>query len=618
MILYSSSAEAFRQDVDSNQITDKIRDAFRQRMGYLPAAAEQNAWNNSMQFVERVVRNSRVPDDCGILIEFNIPTTNKRIDFMITGRDEEQNDNFVIVELKQWQNAKATAKPDVVSTLTGGHIQNVTHPSYQAWSYKQFLVDMNEAIQQGDFNGHACAYLHNYKKGTTEPLLAPQYQDMVKEAPLYFKDDYQHLQNYLYKQLCCGKGINTLQLIENGKLHPSRKLMDHVAGLFNGNSEFILLDEQKVIFETILERASNPTRKTVIMIEGGPGTGKSVISMNVFGQLLQHRNNVRFVAPNAAFRKVMIEHLTQQQPRSRARLNNLFKGSSCFWDSPENFYEILVVDEAHRLKKKGAYMYQGENQVDDVIRAAQVSVLFIDDNQQVRPDDIGSTREIRRLAAEYQADLIELKLTAQFRCAGADGFINWITDVLQIEQTGNYDGWDKTDFDFRLFDNPHDVFNAIKAREDEGAKARLLAGYAWKWTAETDGNDQGQVPDVVIEEHAFRMPWNPRASRELWAVQPDGLDFIGCIHTAQGLEFDYVGVIIGNDLKFNPENGTVWADASEYKDTQGMRGIRNNVPELSRLVKNIYKVLCSRGMKGCYVYCRDEGLREYMKGRTGC
>ena len=157
MILYNNSSEAFRLDVETNQIKDKIRATFYKKMGYLPGQAEQNAWGNSMQYMERIVRNSKIPDDCGVLIEFNIPTTNKRIDFMITGQDNDQRDNFVINELKQWENAKATSQPDIVTTYTGGRIQDVTHPSYQAWSYKQFLIDMNQSIQEGEFAGHASA-----------------------------------------------------------------------------------------------------------------------------------------------------------------------------------------------------------------------------------------------------------------------------------------------------------------------------------------------------------------------------------------------------------------------------------------------------------------------------
>lgn len=613
MILYSSSALAFCNDVESNQITDKIRFAFNDKMGYLPGSSEQHSWGNSMQFMERIIRHSKVPDDCGVLIEFNIPTTSKRIDFLITGNDQENKENFVIIELKQWDKAHQTDRHGVVSTFVGGSNHDVTHPSYQAWSYKQFLTDMNEAIYEGEFAGNACAYLHNYSKTSEEPLLALQYQGFVNDAPIFFKDDYQELQKYIHRHVCQGKGINTMYLIENGRIRPSKKLMDHVAGLFQGNSEFILLDEQKVVFESILEKAMNPARKTVIIVEGGPGTGKSVISMNAFGQLLQHKKNVRFVAPNAAFRSVMVETLVANQPRSRKRIDNLFCGSGVFLNTPANFFDILVVDEAHRLKDKSAYGYYGQNQVDDIIRASLVTVFFIDDKQQVRPADIGSTTEIKRLAEYYQAELIELKLSAQFRCAGAEGFLNWLTDVLQIEQTGNFNGWDKSSFEFMLLDSPNQVCDEIKAKNKTGFKARLLAGYAWNWTK--DGNDRGQINDVIIDEHDFAMPWNQRSSRELWAIQPEGVNTIGCIHTSQGLEFDYVGVLIGNDLKFDPETNTVYADNNEYKDSTGKKGISKNPEELARLIKNIYKVLCSRGMKGCYLYCRDDGLRDYVRSR---
>ncbi|NLW36315.1 MAG: DUF2075 domain-containing protein, partial [Syntrophorhabdus aromaticivorans] len=372
MIVYSNTAIQFRQDVDENRITERIEQSFLIRFGYLPGDAERRSWQNSMQFMGSVIRQAEIPDDCGVLIEYNIPSTSKRIDFMITGQDTERRYSFVIVELKQWNRADATSRADVVSTYTGSRYQDVPHPSYQAFSYLQFMMNMNEAVQSGGFVGRACAYLHNYARKTPEPLLQTQYQDIVNSAPVFFREDQRNLQRFLYQNLANGNGINTMHLIEHGRLRPSQRLMDHVAGLFQGNEEFVLLDEQKVVFETILEYALTATRKTVVMVKGGPGTGKSVLSMNTFGRLLQARRNVRFVAPNAAFRTVMIEHLTKARVHSRAVLNGLFSGSARFWNEPTNAYDILVVDEAHRLKKRGAYMYRGENQVDDVIRTSRV------------------------------------------------------------------------------------------------------------------------------------------------------------------------------------------------------------------------------------------------------
>ncbi|MEK3865186.1 DUF2075 domain-containing protein [Paenibacillus sp. FSL H7-0716] len=615
MIIYSSSALAFREKVDSNQLTVEIENAFISKMGMRPSPGERRAWNNSMQFMERVVRNSKIADDCGVMIEYNIPASSKRVDFIVAGQDKEGKDNFVIVELKQWDAASETDREDVVVAYIGGRERETTHPSYQAWSYRQQLEDMNEAVHSSDLTSYSCAYLHNYRTPQPDPLKSKQYQRYIRKAPLFMAEDTLKLQEFLHKYIGKGNGVNLLYLIENGKIRPSKKLIDHVDGLFKGNSEFILLDEQKVAYENIMSLAKDTSKKRTILIKGGPGTGKSVISMNAFGALLKHKLNVRFIAPNASFRTVMVETLAKQQAKNKARARSLFAGSSQFYDTLENFYDVMVVDEAHRLKGKGAYQYRGENQIEDIIKASKVNVFFIDDFQRIRPDDIGSVAEIKRVADLYDSEVHEYTLSAQFRCSGAEGFINWIDHVFQIRQTGNFNGWDQSAFEFKLMDNPHMLYQSIKDKVSEGDKARMLAGFAWSWTKDTEGNRNGEIADVAIEEHDFLMPWNGRAISNTWAIHEQGLEQIGCVHTSQGLEFDYVGVIIGNDLKFDTQSMQIYADYDEYKDTMGKRGLKNNNQQLTALIKNIYKVLISRGMKGCYLYCRNPELREYLEGQ---
>lgn len=615
MIIYSSNALQFRESVDRNQITVEIEQAFINKMGMRPSPGEKRAWNNSMQFMERVIRNANIADDCGVMIEYNIPATSKRIDFIVAGQDAEGRDNFVIVELKQWDAAEATDREDVVVAYINGRQREIPHPSYQAWSYRQFLEDMNEAIHSSDLKSYSCAYLHNYRVPEPDPLKSERYQNIIREAPLFKADDTTKLQQFLYKHVGKGKGINLLYLIENGKIRPSKKLIDHVDGLFRGNAEFILLDEQKVAYETIISLAKDPSRKKTIIIKGGPGTGKSVISMNALGGLLKHKLNAKFVAPNASFRTVMVETLAKQQPKNKARVRGLFAGSGQFVDTPENFFDVLIVDEAHRLKGKGAYQYRGVNQIEDIIKASKVNVFFIDEYQRIRPDDIGTVAEIERIAGAYGSEVHEYTLSAQFRCSGAEGFINWIDHVLQIRPTANFDGWDQDIFEFKLFDTPNAVYKEIKAKVAAGYKARMLAGFAWDWTKDTEGNRNGEVADVTIPEHDFQMPWNGRAISSTWAIHEDGVEQIGCVHTSQGLEFDYVGVIIGNDLKYDPTTMQLYADYNEYKDTMGKRGLKNNPGQLTKLIKNIYKVLISRGMKGCYLYCRDPELRGYLEGQ---
>ena len=260
-------------------------------------------------------------------------------------------------------------------------------------------------------------------------------------------------------------------------------------------------------------------------------------------------------------------------------------------------------------------MYRGVNQVDDIINAGFTTIFFVDDNQMIRPDDIGSTSEIKRVARIYDAQVTELELTAQFRCSGADGYINWLDDVFHIKKTGNFDGWDKKDFDFKIFDNPNDLYSDIKAKHDNGLSARMLAGYAWNWTK--NGNGDADVEDVEILEHNFKMPWNSRKVGTTWAIDACGIDQIGCIHTSQGLEFDYIGVIIGNELRFDPRNMEYYVDYDSYKDSVGKKGLKFEPIKLASLVKNIYKTLMSRGMKGCYIYVCDKDVREYLRSRLG-
>ncbi|WP_206109337.1 DUF2075 domain-containing protein [Paenibacillus sp. HB172176] len=615
MIIYSSSVAEFKEAVDDNKIAINIESAFIEKLGKRPSVSEWRSWNNSMQFMERIVRNSKVADDCGVMIEFNIPATGKRVDFIISGEDEKANRNFIIVELKQWEEAWSTEKEDIVKTRLNGTVRETTHPSYQAWSYRQYMVDMNAGVYEQNIQARSVAFLHNYREKSPEPLKDAKYERITGEAPLFLQHETRQLQAFIHKYVGKGKGMELLYEIENGRIAPSKALVDHINALFEGNSSFVLLDEQKVAYETILTLAKKQDKKQAIIVKGGPGTGKSVISMNALGGLLREGLNIKFVAPNSSFRNVLIEMLTEQSSRSKMRTKTLFMGSGSFVDTLENEFDTLIVDEAHRLKGKGSYMYRGVNQIEDIMKSARTSVFFIDDNQRIRPDDVGSVADIKRIAKEKQVEIHEYTLHSQFRCSGAEGYLNWIDDVLGIQSTGNFNGWDQEAFEFRIVDSPNRLRELIAQKQHAGKRARILAGYAWSWTTAKEGNPNGQIDDVVIEEHDFRMPWNGNAIREAWAVHPEGVNQVGCVHTTQGLEFDYVGVIIGNDLKLNPENGQLYADYTEYKDRTGKKGLKNDPDRLNALVKNIYKILMSRGMKGCYIYCRDPELQAYMKGR---
>jgi len=615
MIIYKNDVEGFRNAVDNNVIVSDIEKGFLEKFGRKVNSNEKRSWNNSLRFMETALRKADVPGDCGVLVEYNIPSTSKRIDFIVTGHNEKDEANFVIVELKQWESAHATNKEELVATYVGGAVRDVPHPSYQAYSYKKYITDMNEAVYTRNIQSYSCSYLHNYEKREPEPLLSTQYTEIIEDTPIFFSKDVNRLQAFIRKYVGKGRGKEILYQIENGKIRPSKKFVEYITSMFQGNQVYTLLDEQQVAYANIIEHALNADGKKTIIVNGGPGTGKSVVAMNAFVRLLNEDMNIQFIAPNASFKEALISSLSGSRKYTKKRLNAIFSGSGKYYNALDDEFDMLIVDEAHRLKGKGTYMYKGESQVEDMIRSSKCNVFFIDDFQRIRPNDEGTVEKIIEVADKYGSEVVKVDLVAQFRCAGAEGFLNWVEHTLGISDTANFDGWDQETFEFKIVDTPNDLKKFIDEKIDLGFKARLLAGYAWNWTSEKEGNSNAEIHDIVMDEYNFSMPWNSRNNSYSWAVDPDKAGQIGCIHTSQGLEFDYVGVIIGNDLKYDPVSMQVFASYDDYKDSAGKKGLKNKPMELTSYIKNIYRVLLSRGMKGCYVFCQDKNLREYLQSR---
>ena len=619
MVLYRNTYEKFKKDVSSLTLTDILIDKFDSILHRKVPPSEQRAFENSLSAMHTVMSGTSLPNDCGISIEYNLPHTNRRIDFIIAGEDEERNKNVIIVELKQWESASSTSMDGVVKTLLNKGMRETSHPSYQAYGYKNFLHNFNEAVYDGDIEIQSCAFLHNYIEKEPEPLFDDIYMHYVNDSPLFFRIHAEKFVNFISSHVGKGKGMDILYTVENGRIRPSVKLVDAVGSLFKGNKFFLLLDEQKVLYETLIHTPITE-QKQVVIIKGGPGTGKSVLSFNLLYGMLKPGKNAVLVAPNASFREVMKKKLQESGMKKSSSkisdemvLNNIITGSAGFVDTKSNQYDVVIVDEAHRLKDKKAYQYRGENQIDDVINASRLTIFFVDDLQSIRPEDIGSVKNIKKIASTYNAKVSEHVLDVQFRCSGMDGYINWLDHTLYIKNTANYDSWDQDAFSFTLCNSPHDVYDFITKKANENYEARMLAGYAWKWTSEKDGNGNAQIDDVVIKEHDFSMPWNARSASTTWAIDKSGVHQIGCIHTSQGLEFDYVGILIGKDLQYDPVKKELFASWANYKDAAGKKTLKENPKQLTQLVKNIYKVLLTRAMKGCYVYCHDENLQEYIR-----
>lgn len=620
MLVYEGIKSEFINDVDLGIIADRIRNKYIDVVKKRPSMPEFNSWKNSMQYMRGVLSDLEIPANTGIAIEYNIPPTGCRIDFMMSGYDQGKS-NVVIVELKQWDKVTEVSQMDgiyKVNTFTGGGMRDVNHPSYQAMTYANLIKDYNEAVQLKNINVVPCAYLHNYYFENDDTLLSNNYKEYTDKAPLFGHNDVIKLRSFIKKYIKSGDDGNILYEIDNGRIRPSKMLQDSLKNMLKGNKEFYMIDNQKIVYEYALRNAIDTiskNEKNVMIVRGGPGTGKSVLAVNLLVELNNRNMTCFYVTKNAAPRKVYSSKL--RGDFTQTYINHLFQSSGNFTYEERNKLDCLIVDEAHRLNaKSGMYQNKGENQVKEIINAAKFSVFFIDENQKVTLKDIGSEDLIKKFAKEQGAGIYTFDLDSQFRCNGSDGYVAWLDRVLGIRDTVNFD-ITVFDYDFRVLDNPNEVRKLVEEKNVNN-KSRIVAGYCWNWIS--NGKNNSEIHDIEIPEYNFSMSWN-LANSNTWAIDSNSINEVGCIHTCQGLEFDYVGVIIGNDLRYDGLN--VITDYSKRARTDtSLNGIKKIADEqgeevankiADNIIKNTYRTLMTRGMKGCYVYCTDKKLNEYLK-----
>ncbi len=617
MIIYRGTKMSFSTAVEDQGIADILNQAVYEKMHRRTGQSELDSWKNSMNYMYMVLNDNAIPDDTGIAVEYNIPQTSKRVDFIISGLDENRKESVVIVELKQWESLKAVEGRDaLVETYTGHGIRQVVHPSYQAWSYAALIKDYSDIVQDDDIELSPCAYLHNYEPKEDDPLYAEQYQTYLDDAPAFTKKDLKKLREFIKKSVVWGDNGDTIYRIDNGRIRPSRSLQDAIAGMVRGNDEFIMIDDQKVVYERILEvsaQCRKDHKKRTVIVKGGPGTGKTVVAVNLLARLTNEGQFVQYTSKNSAPRNVYLRKLKGVLKKSS--IDNMFKGSGSYVDAPKNAVDTILVDEAHRLNEKsGMFHNLGENQIKEIIRAAACSVFFIDEEQRVTLQDIGTVTEIRKWAFDQKSEVIEEELVSQFRCNGSDGYLAWLDNALEIRETANFD-MEGIDYDIRILDTPEQVRDLIYEKNRGRNKSRLLAGYCWNWISE--GKNRSDVYDIQIGD--FKMSWN-LGNTTTWAIDEESVSEIGCIHTAQGLEFDYAGVIIGDDMIYR--DGHIVTDYTKRAKTdQSVKGIKKMAKEdpakaaetADMIIKNTYRTLMTRGMKGCYVYCTDRQLSDHLK-----
>jgi DUF2075 family protein len=614
VLAYVATKEQFLED--AHIIEDKVKEAVKEKLGKGVSPNEVTAWRNSLgNAMVNVINSPKIPNDVGIAIEYQINKHNYRVDFIVAGKNEFGQEAIVVIELKQWTNIDFSHLPEHVITFIGKKERPQLHPSYQARSYASLLEMYNQYIYDTPVLIRSCAYLHNSDNKSV--VNDSRYEEALRSTPVFFHGEKNEIVDLIVTNIKFGGGIEILKSVDGSPIKPSIQLADAIAKMLQGKEAFVLIDDQKTVLESIVyaTEKSKTGKKQVLIIQGGPGTGKSVIAINALSRLMGQRLNARYVTPNAAPRAVFEVKL--RDAFKIGQIKELFSGSASFTDLPLNDYDVLIVDEAHRLKLRTQYSKGGDNQIREIIHAARTSVFFIDEGQKVTWKDIGEIGEIEKFAASMDAEVTYLELKSQFRCNGSDGYLDWLDKTLDIREVES-DFFSDAEYDFQVFDSAVDLYDFIRKLNKSNNKSRMLAGYCWDWISKKNLD----LFDFSKKEFGFDARWNLESRGSAWLIDPGSIDDIGCIHTSQGLELDYVGVIIGPDFQIIDGELTTNPDGRAKTDIS-LHGFKKELEvdpssareKADKIIRNTYKTLMTRGMKGCYIYCTDPEVANYFKSR---
>ncbi|MDP3974810.1 MAG: DUF2075 domain-containing protein [Candidatus Jorgensenbacteria bacterium] len=611
MILYEETIERFNEDVMQNCIADRAAEKYHAYYKRKPGDSEYRAWTYSLAILNNSFRYAGLKGS-HIIVEYELPYSSRRIDVLLFGKGSSGKENIVLMELKQWSNENVDDCDSEGNVIVdyGKFKKEQAHPALQVQGYHFGLKDFLEIFESENAPElSSCAYAHNYSREEKAVLFMEKFSEAIKTFPLFGKEDATLLGNYLKERLQKGGGRVVFERFAGSAVRPSKKLLDHTSEMINNRQIFNLIDEQIVAYNSIMHRAKQLTktkRKSAVIVRGGPGTGKSVIALEVMGELLRQGRKVMHATGSKAFTETLRKIVG-------TRAKSLFKFFNSFGNAEENSIDVLVADEAHRIRETSNNRFtrkesrSGSPQIDELFKLAKLSIFFIDENQIVRPNEIGSVELIKRTAEKFgihEAEVAEFELKTQFRCSGSDAYLQWLDHVLEIRET------ELTEFDakmeFRIFASPLEMMEEIRKRNQEKENsARITAGFCWPWSE--PNRDGSLVNDVKIGD--FEMPWEQKNQFWKWATDDSGMEQVGTVYTAQGFEFDYIAVIFGNDLVLDETEKKWKAIPQNSSDSQ----VKRNNQALTRHLKNVYRVLLSRAHKGVYVYFMDKGTETYFR-----
>lgn len=585
--------------------------------GRRPSHGEERSWRASLPMLASDLMAAGL-GNVEVLIEQQLPLTSKRVDAVLAGNDPRTGQpSYVLVELKQWSSAQSYEEDMSLVMIDAYGPRPLLHPLDQVSGYRDYMLDFLPGLDGLQDNVVGVAYLHNATEASVFDLRDRPESRHVRMFTGERKGD---LLAFLRTRLDpTVSGVESADQLLGMKAGPSRQLLTVAAAEIRDREQFVLLDEQKVAFDIVLhevDRARASDSKTVVIVTGGPGSGKSVIALSLLGELARQGRTVLHATGSRSFTTT----LRNVAGMGSSRVKSMFKYFNSFMDAEKNGLDVLILDEAHRIRETSENRYtkaqfrKGRPQVDELIAAARVPVFLLDEHQVVRPGELGTVDEIEAYATSLDLKVHRISLDHQFRCGGSEAYVRWVQRLLGLEPGGPITWTDEDAFEVSVVGSPMELERALDSKREAGLGARMTAGYCWPWS---DPDPDGRlIPDVVIE--SWSRPWNLKGDRAsggappaaLWASDPAGFGQVGCIYTAQGFEYDWNGVILGPDLVWRTDRWVIVRSANKDPDFRS----RDKVPdeEFDRLVRNVYKVLLTRGMVGTVIYSCDPETNRFL------
>jgi hypothetical protein len=616
------SAEAFASAAATDSVAERLFEQLIFQTGTRASAAEVRSWHRSLPVLAQDLIDAGLAN-VEVIVEYRLPLTSQRADVVLAGvHPVTRRPSYVIVELKQWTSAHAwEGDPNlvVVDGLPGGP---KSHPVRQVRGYCTYVVDFARSLHGDEDSVAGVAYLHN---ATNNDALAGLYDyAMDSHGQLFTGADRARFHDFLRSRLDPSiPGAPYADELLRSATAPSRQLLAVAADEVQRRERFTLQGEQQRAVDLVMHEVAQARRadhKSVVIVSGGPGSGKSVIALSLLGELAREGRTVLHATGSRSFTQTLRKVAGDGAPR----VQKLFKYFNQFMDADRNGLDVLILDEAHRIRETSVNRYTraqfrtGRPQLDELISAARVPVFLLDQNQVVRPNEMGSVESIEAFANAQGLSVHQISLPEQYRCGGSAAYVQWVERLLGLADADPTQWLGDEHFEVLAVDSPVELEQHILAHEADGYTARMAAGYCWPWN---DPRPDGTlVPDVVIGD--WSRPWNLKGDRRvggappaaLWSFDPAGIGQVGCVYTAQGFEYDWNGVIIGPDLVWR--NGQFVSNRRANCDPD-FRSQKNVSDErFDGLVRNVYKVLLTRGMVGTVIYSTDPETRDALRSMT--